>query len=93
MPTRVPKHTSTRAGKAVTVKAYSRNTTPGETRLKFRSVNSSFIDRISQNPDGGYTITIKGRDYPYPFLPNEKVGGLINGHGKYYNKQIRGNYF
>ena len=82
---KVRSHKAKRGNKVVTVREH--------TKGRFRSVNSSFINRISENPDGGYVVTIKGRDYPDPLLPNEKVGGLISGGGRYYNSGIRGRYF
>ena len=84
---KVKGHKSKRGNKVVSVKEHDR-------KLKYRSVDSSFIDRISENSGGeGYVITIKGVDYPYPFLPNPMVGGLVRGRGKYYNHKIRSNYF
>jgi len=82
---KVRSHIAKRGNKVVSVREY--------TKGRFRSVNSSFIDRVSENKDGGYIVTIKGRDYPYPFLPNEKIGGLVSGGGGYYNKGVRGRYF
>jgi len=83
----VKSYKAKRGSKTVVVKQHT----------KGRTLKSSFLDRISENPEGGYTITIKGRDYPYPYLPNQKVGGIISGtngsSGKYYNKHIRGKYF
>lgn len=81
---KVKKHISKRGNKTVVVREHTK---------RYRSVQSSFIDRISENPDGGYIVTILGKDYPYPLLPDEKVGGLVGGRGKYYNKTIRGKYF
>lgn len=83
---RVSSHKAKRGKKTVVVKEHNK-------KQRFRSVNSSFIDRVSERPEGGYTITIKGRDYPYPLLPNEKVGSLVSGRGTYYNKTIRGRFF
>lgn len=89
---RVSAHKSKRGNKTVSVKAHDRSIRNG------RSITSSFLNSVQENEDGeGYSITIHGRSYPYPFLPDEKVGGIIRGtdgsSGRYYNKHIRGKYF
>ena len=55
---------------------------------------SSCINRISEGEEG-MVITIRGKEYPYPLLPDVKVSGLINAKsaGRFYNKNIRGKYF
>lgn len=83
---RVKGHTSKRGNKSVRVSPHNRNT-------KYRSVNSSFIEAISESEEGGYLITINGIDFPYPELPNSMVSGLVKIGGKYYNKYIRGRHF
>ena len=80
---KVKTHKSKRGGKTVTVREYIRGS----------KIKSSFLDRIEENPEGGYSVIIKGRSYPYPYMPAEKVGGIIRGSGTYYNKNIRGKYF
>lgn len=84
---RVKSYTAKRGKKTVKVKEHTRK------KGMYRSVKSSFIDRISDDGQGGAIVTILGRDYPYPFIPKAKVGGVIRGGGRYYNKQIRGKYF
>ena len=80
---KVKSHKAKRGGKTVTVKEHIRGS----------KIKSSFLDRVEENPEGGYSVIIKGRSYPYPSMPNEKVGGIIRGSGTYYNKHIRGKYF
>ena len=86
MGTRVKAHKSKRGSRTVMVKEHTK-------KRKFRSIKSSFLDRVSEDGKCGYIVTIMGREYPYPFLPSDKVGGVIAGGGKYYNKKIRGKYF
>jgi len=83
MSIKVKKHTR----KGRTVKAH--------TKGRGRNLKSSFMDRVSEGEDGNMVITILGREYPYPLLPKDRVGGLVRAKsaGKYYNKNIRGRYF
>lgn len=55
---------------------------------------SSCINRISEGEEG-MVIKIRGVEYPYPLLSDDRVSGLINAKsaGRYYNKNIRGKYF
>lgn len=85
--TKVKSHIAKRGNKTVRVKEHTRKKT------YHRNVKSSFIDRVSDDGQGGAIVTILGRDYPYPFIPKEKVGGLVRSGGSYYNKKIRGRYF
>lgn len=89
MPIKVKSYTAKRGSKTTVVREH--------TKAKFRTVRSSFIDRISEDGEGGYIITIKGKDYPYPYLPDFMVGGIVRGSsgssGKYYNKNIRSRWF
>lgn len=88
---KISKHVAKRGSKTVVVKEHSR------TDKRSRKVKSSFIDSVEENEEGGYNIVIKGKSYPYPLLPDEKVGGVIRGtsgsSGRYYNKNIRGKFF
>lgn len=85
---KVNSHKAKRGRKVVTIKSHSRSGNMGA------NLKSSFLDRVEVNPEGGYSIIIKGKSYPYKSLPDSKVGGLIRGIknscGKYYNKHIRG---
>ena len=56
---------------------------------------SSCINRISEGEKQGMVITVRGKEYPYPFMPDEKVAGLMSAKsaGRYYNKNIRGKFF
>lgn len=60
-----------------------------------RNISSSCVNRVSEGDDGKMVITIRGRQYPYPELPKERVAGLVSATsaGGYYNKNIRGKYF
>ena len=86
---RVNSYTAKRGSKTVSVTAHTKKD------RRFRSVTSSCVDRVSEGENGGMSITIRGKEYPYPYLPSDKVGGLINASssGRYYNKNIRGRYF
>lgn len=88
---KVKKHIAKRGNKVVVVKQHERNQERG------RKITSSFLERISERDGGGYDITIGGKKYPYPYLPDELVGGVIRGKdnssGRYYNLLIRGKYF
>ncbi len=86
MQRRVKGHKRRLKNKVVSVREHKR-------RIYKRKINSSFLEYVKSREGGGYCITIQGRDYPYPFLPKSKVDGLIRGHGRYYNKHIRGRYF
>lgn len=85
---KVKSHKAKRGNKTTVVKEHTR---------RGSKIRSSFLERIEENSDGGYSVIIKGRSYPYPYMPKEKVGGILNGSsgssGKYYNKHIRGKFF
>ena len=80
---KVKTHKSKRGGKTVTIKEYTRG----------RAIKSSFLNRVQENENGGYSIIIRGKAYPYPYLPDSKISGVISGGGKFYNKNIKGKYF
>lgn len=89
---KVKSHKAKRGKKTVVVKAHERKD------LQSRNIKSSFLEKIVEREDGsGYDIVIAGKHYPYPYLPDEKVGGVIRGtngsSGRYYNRNIRGKYF
>lgn len=86
---RVRSYKAKRGNKTVQVSAHEKS------EGRFRTVKSSCIDRIGEGADGKMVITIRGREYPYPELPNNRVSGVISAEsaGRYYNKHIRGRYF
>lgn len=86
---RVGSYKAKRGSKITTVKAHSKAGGRG------RNITSSCINRVSEGESGGMVITIRGVEYPYPDLPKEQVSGLVNAGsaGRFYNKNIRGNYF
>ena len=89
---KIKSHKAKRGKKTVVVKSYEKKDPQS------RTIKSSFLEKIVEREDGsGYDIVIGGRHYPYPYLPDEKVGGVIRGtagsSGRYYNKNIRGKFF
>ena len=81
---KVKGHTAKRGTKTIVVKPYSRKIT-----------KSSCINEVGIREDGSRYITIRGREYDYPYLPNEKIGSLVRvkSAGRFYNKNIKGNYY
>lgn len=89
---KVKSHKAKRGSKTVVVKSYEKKDPHS------RNFNSSFLEKIVEREDGkGYDIVIRGKHYPYPFLPDNRVGGVIRGtngsSGRYYNRNIKGNYY
>lgn len=87
---KIKTHIAKRGNKVTVVKQHDR------ANKQSRSIRSSFIQSIEEG-EQGYNIVIRGKSYPYPYLPDEKVGGVIRGtngsSGKYYNRNIKGKYF
>lgn len=88
---RVKSYKAKRGGKMVAVKEHTKRPPQG------RTIRSSFLEKIVENDTGGYSVIIRGKEYPYPFLPDSRVGGLLKGTngspGRYYNKNIKSRYF
>jgi len=86
---RVNSYKAKRGSGVVTVSAHSK------TNGKFRNIKSSCINRVSEGSNGEMLITIRGVEYPYPALPKSSVSSLVGAPsaGRFYNKNIRGNYF
>lgn len=84
---RVKSYKAKRGNKTVAVKQHNKKEPRG------RAIKSSFLDRVQENENGGYSVIIRGKAYPYPYLPDSKISGVISGRGKFYNKNIKGKYF
>lgn len=81
---RIKGYIAKRGKKIVSIKPYIRKTT-----------RSSCINEVGIKEDGTRYITIRGREYSYPYLPDDKIGGLVKAKsiGRYYNKNIKGNFY
>lgn len=81
---KVKSHISKRGNKIVKVRAYVRNTP-----------RSSCINSLGVREDGTKYITLRGVEYDYPELPNNRINGIIRAKsmGRYYNKNIRGKFY
>jgi hypothetical protein len=103
MPTHVRKHTRNVNGKQVTVRSHDKK---GNRKLKtwereaivkdksYRPV-SSFIQEVGRKPEGGMYVTIRGKQYPYPYAGLPQMKSLVQAAstGSKYNYSIKGRYF